>query len=98
MDVLVISISISSYQVVDRVRKNVKIVVRVVVKIVVVYTFYKLSNKDKNKRNEYDAKKSMKGNTISLIVFFLPLVISIWFIPHEDTYKFVKKRHSFDFK
>ena len=57
MDVLVISISISSYQVVNRVRKNVKIVVRVVVKIVVVYTSYKLSNKAKNKRNEYDAKK-----------------------------------------
>ena len=69
MDVLAISISISSYQVVNRVRKNVKIVVRVVVKIVVVYTSYKLSNKTKNKRNEYDAKKSMKGNTISLIVF-----------------------------
>ena len=51
----------------------------------------------KNQRKEYDAKKSMKGNMISFIVSFLSLVISIWFIPHEDTYKIVKKPHSFDF-
>ena len=35
----------------------------------------------------------MIGNMISLIVSFLSLVISIWFIPHEDTYKIVNKRH-----
>ena len=40
----------------------------------------------------------MKGNMISLIASFLSLVISIWFIPHDDTYKIVKKRPSFDFK
>ena len=51
----------------------------------------------KHQRNEYDAKNYMKGNMISFIVSFLSLVISIWFITHEDTYKIVKKRHSFDF-
>ena len=50
-----------------------------------------------NKMNEFDAKKSMKRNMISLIAFFLSLVISIWFIPHDDIYKIVKKRPSFDF-
>ena len=38
----------------------------------------------------------MKGNMISLIASFLSLVISIWFIPHDDTYNIVKKRPSFD--
>ena len=51
----------------------------------------------KSKRNEYDAKKSsMKGNMIFFIVSFISLVISMWLIPHEDTYKIVKKRHLFD--
>ena len=51
----------------------------------------------KNKRNEYAAKKSMKVSMISLIISFLSLVISIWFIPHEDPYQIVKKLHLFDF-
>ena len=39
----------------------------------------------------------MKGNMIFLIASFRSLGISIWFIPHEDTYKIIKKRPSFDF-
>ena len=86
-----ISISISSYHVVNRARKNFKIVVRARI-LPINYQMW-----PKIKEMNMMQNKSMKGNMISFIVSFLSLVISIWFITHEDTYKIVKKRHSFDF-
>ena len=82
-----ISISISSYQVVNRVRKNVKIVVRAHI----LPTNYQIWPKIKD--TNIMQKNPTKGNMISFIVPFLSLVISIWFFPHEHTYKIVKKRH-----
>ena len=87
-----ISISISSYQVVNRVCKNVKIVVR----SRILPRNYQIWPKVKE-MNMMQKKSSMKGNMIFFIVSFISLVISIWLIPHEDTYKIVNKRHSFDF-
>ena len=86
-----ISISISSYHVVNRARQNVKIDVRSRIHPLNYQIWPKIKEMNMVQKN------SIKGNMISFIVSFPSLVISIWFIPHEDSYKIVKKRHSFDF-
>ena len=82
-------ISISSYQVVNRVRKNCKNVVRPRILPINYQIWPKIKEMNMTQKTFYERKYD--------IFHRLSLAISIWFIPHEDTYKIVKKRHSFDF-
>ena len=86
-----ISISISSYQVVNRGRKNVKIVVRARILPINYQMWPRIKEMNMMQKIIYDRKYDIFDRCFSIFGYF-NLVI-----PHEDTYKIVKKRHSFDF-
>ena len=85
-----ILISISSYQVVNRVRKNVNIDNGALTLSINYQIWPRIKEMNMMQKIIYKRKSDIFDRFFSIFGYFN------LFILHEDTYKIVKKRHSFD--
>ena len=86
-----ISISISSYQVVNRVRKNVNIDNGALTLSINYQIWPRIKEMNMMQKIIYKRKSDIFDRFFSIFGYFN------LFILHEDTYKIVKTHHSFDF-